>query len=74
MASKKNNKITPLINSGKAELIGDRFLVKASIYSDGIHKQSIMLVVMDFLENGFSVKFFKDLESASLIIKTLQSV
>lgn len=76
MAKKKmkSSDTVELIVSGKAEMINDRFLVKGSVYNDGNNPKSVMLVVMDFLENGFKIKYFKNEQEASLLIKTLQSV
>lgn len=73
MAKKKNQTIE-LIQSGKAELISDRFMVKGSVFDNGIDKPSIMMIVVDLLENKFSIKFFKTSEEAAFLVKALQMV
>jgi len=68
----KKNETTPLISSGPPELINSRFLVKASVMNNGVDKKSIMLIMVDCLENGFSIKFFSKPEDATILLKSLK--
>lgn len=64
---------TKLITSGNPEIINSRFVVKASIMNNGVHPESIMLVIHDLLENGFSIKFFKSKDDVAGLLKLLQA-
>jgi hypothetical protein len=72
MKSKKKG-LTELIVSNEPQVIGSRFIVKASIYNDGYHDESIMLVISDCIENHFSIKFYKDRDSVATILKLLEA-
>lgn len=67
------NRTVKLIESIEQKVIGSRFLVKASIYNDGVHKKSIMVAVRDLVENGFTLKFFKDEDDVESFIKLLHT-
>jgi hypoxanthine-guanine phosphoribosyltransferase len=73
MKNKKKTGLTELIVSSKPEMINARFLVKASVFDDGVHDKSILLIVTDLLENGFTMKFFKTDEAASSFLKLLHA-
>jgi len=70
--TEKDDKIVKLIESGTTELINSRFRVKASVYDDGIHKKSFMVVISDLLQNHFKIRFFDSAESAASIISILR--
>jgi hypothetical protein len=72
MKSKKKG-LTELIVSNEPQVIGSRFIVKASIYNDGYRDESIMLVISDCIENHFSIKFYKDRDSVATILKLLEA-
>lgn len=72
MATKKNE-FHALITSHQPEMINSRFRVKASMFNDGIHTPSIMLIVEDLLESGFSLKYFKKQEDAAALLKLLHA-
>lgn len=72
--TKKDDKITKLIESGETELINNRFRVKASVYDDGVHKKSFMVVISDLLQNHFKIRFFNTAEEAASIIGMLKVV
>ena len=71
--NKKKNGLTNLIISNEPQIIGSRFIVKASIYNDGFHDESIMLVITDCIENNFSIKFHKNRESVATVLKLLEA-
>lgn len=70
--SKKPSKITVLLQSSPVNTIG-RFQVKASVMDNGVHSQSIMLVITDLLGENFKIKFFKDADQASDFIMLLKA-
>jgi len=64
----KDSKLTRLIQSFETETINKRFMVKISIFDNGVDKRSIMVVVFDLLESGFTIKFYgTDLEAADML-------
>lgn len=71
--SQKKNGLNELIVSHKLEIIKSRFRVKASKYDDGFHDPSIMLIIEDLLESGFSIKFFKKQDDAAALLKLLHA-
>lgn len=71
--AKKPGKITILLQSSPINTIG-RFQVKASVMDNGVHSQSIMLVITDLLGENFKIKFFKDANQASDFIQLLRAV
>lgn len=74
MSKKKSKPDTvPLIQSHNAELIGSRFLVKSSVMDNGVHPMSVMIAVVDNLENGFTIKFFSKMDDAASLLKLLKS-
>ena len=72
--TKKDDKLKKLIESGETELINNRFRVKASVYDDGVHKKSFMLVISDLLQNHFKIRFFGTAEDAASSIQILRAV
>lgn len=72
--SKKPPNISDYILSSPVNLIGGRFQVKASVFNTGAIKTSIMLIVVDIVEENFKIKFFKDSEAASDFINLLKAV
>jgi hypothetical protein len=68
----KRDKITPLIKSEPAMMIGSRFRVKGSEMDNGVHPISYMLAIQDLQTTGFSLKFFKNLEDAAVLINLLK--
>lgn len=70
--AKKPGKITVLLQSSPVNTIG-RFQVKASVMDNGVHSQSIMLVITDLLGENFKIKFFKDADQASDFIMLLKA-
>lgn len=73
MAKNKREDTIPLIQSTDAQIIGGRFMVKASIYDDGMHPQSVMLVITDLIERNFKIQFFKNQEKAADLLKLLNA-
>jgi hypothetical protein len=69
----KKDGLTELIVSNEPQIIGSRFIVKASIYNDGFHDESIMVVISDCIENHFSIKFHKNRESVAMVLKLLEA-
>lgn len=63
----------PLIDSIGMEVVGGRFLVKASFYNDGSHPESVMLVIRDLVDGNFKIQFFKDRASAGDLLKLLNA-
>jgi hypothetical protein len=71
--SNKKDGLTELLVSGKPEMINSRFRVKASIFNNGVHPKSTLIVVEDLLESGFSMKFFTKQEDAAALLKLLHA-
>lgn len=69
----KKSPITKLLTSVDQELINSRFLVKASVFDNGVHPKSYMLVIVDLLESGFTLKYFKREEDVSDLLKLLNA-
>ena len=74
MINKKTDGITALITSRQPEMINSRFIVKASIMNNGVNTRSIMLIVQDILEDGFSIRFFNRDEDAAALLNLLKAV
>jgi hypothetical protein len=62
-----------LIESLDEKMIGTRFLVKASIFDNGVNPKSIMLAVRDLVENGFSLRYFKNEDEVASFLKLLHA-
>lgn len=73
MGKKKTDKITELIVSHSPEMVNTRFLVQSSIMNNGYHDKSIMFIITDLVESGFSIKFFNSTESAANLLKLLKA-
>lgn len=71
--SSKDSKITRMIQSFPMEIINKRFQVKVSIFDNGVHPRSIMVVVFDLLESGFTIKFHKTDQEAANLLNLLKS-
>lgn len=71
---KKVDKLIPLILSLSKETINSRFMVKISIFDNGVDAKSVMVVVCDLLESGFTIKYFKSEEEAANLLKLLNAV
>ena len=74
MINKKTDGITALFTSRQPEMINSRFIVKASIMNNGVNTRSIMLIVQDILEDGFSIRFFNRDEDAAALLNLLKAV
>ena len=74
MMSKKDGKITKLINSVPELIINRRFLAKLSIFDNGVDKKSILLCVKDLLTSEFTIKFLKSEYEAENYLKLLKLV
>lgn len=66
-----DDKTTPLIDSKNARMIGTRFMVKMSIFDNGVHPKSILIAVQDLKDKGFSMKYFSDDDKAGDFLKLL---
>lgn len=64
---------TPLLTSIEQKMIGNRFLVKPSTMDNGVNPKSIMVAVLDLLEKGFTIKFFKKEDDVADFLKLLQA-
>ncbi len=73
MSKKKDDKTTELIVSYGTEMIDTRFQVKVSVFDNGVDPKSIMIVVRDLIDNGFTIKTFKDMDAASSFLKLLKT-
>jgi hypothetical protein len=75
MAKKpKPTNVSDYMVSSPVNIIGGRFQVKASVLNTGATKISIMLVIVDVVDENFKIKFFEDSEAASDFIKLLKAV
>jgi len=72
MTKKKVDKTTELIVSYGTEMIDTRFVIKVSIFDNGVNPKSIMIVVRDIIDNGFTIKNFKDMDAATAFLKLLK--
>lgn len=73
MKKKKEDKTTELIVSYGTETIGSRFIVKLSIMDNGVTTKSVMVIVHDVLESGFTIKYFKSVEDAAQLLNLLKA-
>lgn len=64
---------TPMIDSIPMEVVGKRFLVKASFFNDGVHPESVMLIIRDLIDGHFKIQYFKNRESAGDLLKLLNT-
>lgn len=71
MENKKDDKITELIVSYGTEMIGTRFMVKVSKFDSGTYPENIIIIVRDLIENGFTIKNFKNMDAAASFLKLL---
>lgn len=71
---KKDGKITKLLNSMPEIIINKRFLIKISVFNNGIYKESILMCVRDMLNSEFSIKFLKSEDEAVSLLNILKSV
>ena len=69
-----SDKLTKLIVSSAVEIIGGRFQVKISIFDNDVDKKSILVVVLDMVEHGFSMKYFNNNEDVLKLLQLLNSV
>lgn len=69
----KDSKFTRLLQSFETEVINKRFQVKVSIFDNGVDPRSIMVVIFDLLESGFTIKFHKTDEEAANLLNLLKS-
>lgn len=72
MTNKKES-ITRLISSHSPEVINNRFLVQYSKMSNGVHKDSFMLVIVDMVDEGFSLKYFNTTDEVISVLKLLKA-
>ena len=72
--SHKDSKLTRMIQSVKSEVINKRFIVKVSIFDNGVNKSSILVVVADLLDAGFTMKYFEKPEEAARFLDILRKV
>lgn len=69
----KRDETIKLIDSIPAEVIGGRFMVKASTFDDGTHPISVMLIITDLVGKNFKIQFFKSREAAADFLKLLNA-
>lgn len=72
--SPKDSKFTRMLQSIPTETINKRFMVKISIFDNGVDKKNIMVVIVDLLESGFTIKFFDKEDIAARYLDILKKV
>lgn len=72
--NKKDGKLIKLLHSVPEQIINKRFLVKTSVFNNGVNKESIVVCVRDLLESGFTIKFFNSEDDAAKLLKLLHAV
>lgn len=65
--------VTPLITSHNPEVINNRFVVQYSVMNNGVTPKSYMLVIIDLVEEGFTIKYFSNTDDVVSILKLLKA-
>jgi hypothetical protein len=70
----KDSKLTRLLQSIPLETINKRFMVKISVFDNGVDKKSIMVVIVDLLNSGFTIRMFDKEDTAARYLDILKKV